>query len=962
MTTVKPGAGIWPVLLGVGILLLAMAPGVFGGSVISVPLGTIYRQLSDPTVVQLFEVNTPLALGHPLQVTVSLDDQNAGPENFLSATILQQSPPKSMVFNLPMQQPYVDFQLDREVVLGNCQSNSFTTSFCVDSDGAVVTVAITTIVSLNYSITFEVPTVLLALDQSVTIFPSLFQPSFVWFNVTQDVIDQGNTYFVKVNNTPQLTAMQMSIESGTCNGGQLVGVSAEYQSTTQTVSQQGLLSVDSYSEPPLAAGLWYVKFEVIAQNTGECTIVKNTTVTLGLNPSTLTYVAPIMLLVGVTLGGAVLYIVIWIINYSVVKMDDVSTFYFIQKNHKEELVVVGDGFFAFQNMEEKTIQGGRSTLHRVSTTQGALITEENLQSLSNDEIHELETITGGNPKVQVTETPSVPAGAMGLDLDEDTKQVDQTIPKLEPGGANPKRNTLVDKLDAKFEQMDQEAQRERATDANEDAIFAPKTKAATHPAADASGLRSRVAAAVAKPAPAGDEDKEKKTDGKPDDKPELKVQYHTADSRMQVVRRKMPDVEVSWTQQLTLDQLDTKGYDVVSNTSYRYFAMALTIATFYGVLAVQISVQAQVQFNRDGNSDICAYNFFCSGRYLAIRSFNNVMSNLSFLILGFLLLLITSFLSRLYWNQRCYAFYTVTGRQGSTKEVEDFTRDVAKCGVPQNFVIFYTISFLLILQGVFSGLYHLCPTNTMFQFDTTFMYAIAIHLAICLFQKRHPDATMEPIKGMFLVGLCIMIAVVGIYYDQSYSVWIAFIVLYVIFAAIFVLNFVFSGDWRQAPSFFYHFPQFMQVQKIELFILFGFMAFSNLGLAIASLVLWPSFATFLLGLLTSDFLIYLGYYILMKLRYDRGSRYYIWKPVILFFITIVFSLVAVYFFSIEVTDKNALAMLSRNANKDCVLLSFYDYHDIWHFFAALGLFFASLSLLYLDVDLNKVPRDKIHVF
>lgn len=286
---------------------------------------------------------------------------------------------------------------------------------------------------------------------------------------------------------------------------------------------------------------------------------------------------------------------------------------------------------------------------------------------------------------------------------------------------------------------------------------------------------------------------------------------------------------------------------------------------------------------------------------------------------------------------------------------------MAKCGVPQNFVIFYAIGFLLICQGVFSGLYHLCPTKIMFQFDTTFMYAIAIHLLVCLFQKRHPDATLQPIKAFFLLGLCIMFAVVGIYYE-TFSVWIAFLVVLCLFAFFFMSTFYFSGNWRQAPSLLAHFRQLLKIQKIELVIFFAFLLATNVGITIACLVVQPPFATFLLGILVFDFLSYLGYYIFMKMKHDKGRPRYIWKPILLFFCTLAFSAVAIYFFAIEVSDKNNISMLSRNENMDCVLWAFYDMHDIWHFFASLGLFFASLSLLYLDVDLNKVPRDKIKVF
>uniref|UniRef100_A0A1X7SFU5 Uncharacterized protein n=1 Tax=Amphimedon queenslandica TaxID=400682 RepID=A0A1X7SFU5_AMPQE len=33
---------------------------------------------------------------------------------------------------------------------------------------------------------------------------------------------------------------------------------------------------------------------------------------------------------------------------------------------------------------------------------------------------------------------------------------------------------------------------------------------------------------------------------------------------------------------------------------------------------------------------------------------------------------------------------------------------------------------------------------------------------------------------------------------------------------------------------------------------------------------------------------------------------------------------------------------SRSLNHKCVLLEFYDYHDIWHFLSAAGMFFAFL--------------------
>ena len=34
--------------------------------------------------------------------------------------------------------------------------------------------------------------------------------------------------------------------------------------------------------------------------------------------------------------------------------------------------------------------------------------------------------------------------------------------------------------------------------------------------------------------------------------------------------------------------------------------------------------------------------------------------------------------------------------------------------------------------------------------------------------------------------------------------------------------------------------------------------------------------------------------------------------------------------------------VSREGNKDCILMGFYDAHDVWHFLSAISLFFSFL--------------------
>lgn len=62
------------------------------------------------------------------------------------------------------------------------------------------------------------------------------------------------------------------------------------------------------------------------------------------------------------------------------------------------------------------------------------------------------------------------------------------------------------------------------------------------------------------------------------------------------------------------------------------------------------------------------------------------------------------------------------------------------------------------------------------------------------------------------------------------------------------------------------------------------------------------------------------------------------------------------------TSSDLSAAESRNYNKPCLVLNFFDSHDIWHFLSALAMFFSFMILLTIDDDLINVPRNQIPVF
>ena len=62
------------------------------------------------------------------------------------------------------------------------------------------------------------------------------------------------------------------------------------------------------------------------------------------------------------------------------------------------------------------------------------------------------------------------------------------------------------------------------------------------------------------------------------------------------------------------------------------------------------------------------------------------------------------------------------------------SRKPLKRGIPEQFGIFYALGGALSMEGVLSGCYHICPTKVNFQFDTTFMYVIAVLVFLKVYQ------------------------------------------------------------------------------------------------------------------------------------------------------------------------------------------------------------------------------------
>ena len=110
----------------------------------------------------------------------------------------------------------------------------------------------------------------------------------------------------------------------------------------------------------------------------------------------------------------------------------------------------------------------------------------------------------------------------------------------------------------------------------------------------------------------------------------------------------------------------------------------------------------------------------------------------------------------------------------------------------------------------------------------------------------------------------------------------------------------------------------------------------------------------------SNFFLYLGFYVVMKLRAKEMLTPPCWT---FFVLTIVCAAPAVYFFVNRVKETNISAADSKMENEECLAgLNFFDNHDLWHFLSSLGLFFALMFLLTLDDDISDWDQSHIQVW
>uniref|UniRef100_A0A4W5M5A1 SID1 transmembrane family member 2 n=1 Tax=Hucho hucho TaxID=62062 RepID=A0A4W5M5A1_9TELE len=373
---------------------------------------------------------------------------------------------------------------------------------------------------------------------------------------------------------------------------------------------------------------------------------------------------------------------------------------------------------------------------------------------------------------------------------------------------------------------------------------------------------------------------------------------------------------------------------------------------YFCVLMLTCSGLLQV-VNVTGNQDICYYNFLCAHPLGNLSAFNNILSNLGYVMLGLLFLLIV--LQRDIIHSRA---------------LDRNDLNALECGIPKHFGLFYAMGTALMMEGLLSACYHVCPNYTNFQFDTSFMYMIAGLCVLKLYQKRHPDINASAYTAYACLAAVIFFSVLGVVFGKGNMVfWIVFSVLHILATMLLSTQLYYMGRWRLDSGILRRIVYViytdcirqcsgpMYIDRMVLLVMGNIV---NWSLAAYGLLKTPNdFASYLLAIAICNLLLYFAFYIIMKLR--SGERIQCMAMVCILFTAVVWGFALFFFFQGLSTWQKTPAE-SREHNRDCIVLSFFDDHDIWHFLSSIAMFGSFLVLLTMDDDLDNVQRDKIFVF
>ena len=409
--------------------------------------------------------------------------------------------------------------------------------------------------------------------------------------------------------------------------------------------------------------------------------------------------------------------------------------------------------------------------------------------------------------------------------------------------------------------------------------------------------------------------------------------------------------------------------------TYPYLTGVLAISFMVG--SAQFVIARWSSMIKGGDRDLCYYNELCY-RPIAIADMpsNFMLSNVPYVIHGIFLALSFSF------------------REAITLEINGSRRKYVlsadhKRFRPYDYSVAYALAWALVFEGLFSAMYHLCPSRLTFQFDSAFMFIISGLVVVALFncrvnsealmdaeEKEQKDPSKTTVQApkyfLFFVAPLLVFNYVGSVRDTDglthffeVAYWIALVIWLI---ALYIWTFQKVG----VPCRWKYFGSNEDCWSLEAVVKWIWIIVFPLCLLIIGFKQkndWSQFFLFscvaavaltILGLMSFDIALSFKRHRSRNEQCCGGIKQLcnpklIWKALwrnwhhVLFMIaTFIFWVFAMYFFKIKSTTRKVEApSFSRSLNAECVLWDFFDYHDIWHMLSSFALLMSAYLLIYV---------------
>ena len=335
---------------------------------------------------------------------------------------------------------------------------------------------------------------------------------------------------------------------------------------------------------------------------------------------------------------------------------------------------------------------------------------------------------------------------------------------------------------------------------------------------------------------------------------------------------------------------------------------------------------------QEGNRDNCYYNDFCYRVANHDIPFNLMISNLTYIVHGLTLDLCVLMLE--------------TKVSLCCKSVRTSQRYF--------FSIACALAWALVFQGLLSALYHLCPSRFTFQFDSAFMFIIAGLTVLLLyhgfeqncFQNKKHSVNTSSFFLFFIAPLFLFNHFAALRYSNSglyvfLVIWWLVMVLWASFKL--NMNQKFCSDDGEDKFNVFLFVLGALLIPLVIFMLvfsFGDLAQAPLCACIACSVV----------------AVYAKVRARKKLSKHKFRELHCKNtlPVIFISLSSIILIAAVLvFILLPTTNKTLSPENSRGKNKECVILGFFDWHDLWHFLSSFAFLMGAIFVMFISLNLSK---------